>query len=111
MKRYEVRLLPLALADIESIYLYVLEQSLNAAVAAGFTDRIVERIERIGDAPRGGAPRPDLGDGIRLVPFERSAVIVYRVNDETVEVVNVFYGGRDFESIFRQDAPQDNHRK
>ena len=103
MKRYEVRLLPSALADIESIYLYVLEQSQNAAVAAGFTDRIVERVERIGDAPRGGAPRPDLGDGIRLVPFERSAVIVYRVIDETVEVVNVFYGGRDYAALMGKE--------
>lgn len=103
MKRYEVRLLPSALDDIESIYLYIFEQSLNAAVAAGFTDRILDRAERIGDVPNGGAPRPHLGEGIRLVAFERSAVIVYRVVIETVEVVNVFYGGRDYAALMEND--------
>lgn len=104
MERHEVRLLPSALADIESIYLYILEQSMNEVVAAGFTDRIVDRAERIGDVPHGGAPRPDLGESIRLVPFERSAVIVYRVVAEVVEIVNVFYGGRDYAALMGNDG-------
>ena len=36
-----------------------------------------------------------------MVPFERSAVIVYRVG-KTVEIVNVFYGGRDYEAAYRR---------
>jgi toxin ParE1/3/4 len=90
------------LVDLKSIYLYVLDKSSNAAVASSFTNnRIVDRAERIGDAPNGGAPRPDLGQGVRLVPFERSTVIIYRVASATVEIVNVFYGGRDYEALLR----------
>lgn len=101
MLRFPVVLLAGALTDLESIYLYILDKSGNAAVAAGFTDRIIDRAERIGDVPHGGAPRPDLGEGLRLVPFERSAVIIYRVAGEIVEITNVFYGGRDYEALMR----------
>jgi toxin ParE1/3/4 len=107
MQRLPVEFLASALADLESIYLYILDKSANAVVATGFTDRIVDRAEKIGDAPNGGAARPDLGQGLRLVPFERSAVIIYRVVPETVQIINVFYGGRDYEALLhgQPDTP------
>jgi toxin ParE1/3/4 len=64
-----------------------------------FTNRLVERCERIGNAPSGGVARPELGVDIRAVPFEDRAVILYRVTDEAVEIVNVFYRGRDYNAI------------
>jgi plasmid stabilization system protein ParE len=70
--------------------------NMNDAVAAGFAGRIIDRAGRTGDVPDGAAARPGLGGGIRLVPLERPAVIVYRVAAGVVEVVNVFYGGRDY---------------
>ena len=47
-------------------------------------------------APAGGAPRPDFGKNIRLVPFEKSAVILYTYEGDEVEIVAVFYGGQDY---------------
>lgn len=104
MKRFAVVFRPQALADIEAIFLYVLEQSQNFRTASGFTDRIFDRCERIGDVPRGGVAREDLGPGIRLVPFERSAVILYRLEAETVVIVNIFYGGRDYAALMQGQA-------
>ncbi len=100
MKRFPVEYRPDALEDIEAIFLYVLEASSNFTTASNFTDRIFKRCESVGNTPRGGVARPDLGEGIRIVPFEKTAVILYRLNGEVVEVVNVFYGGRDYEAIF-----------
>jgi len=34
-----------------------------------------------------------------MVPFEHTAIIAYRVT-EHVEIINVFYGGRDYESLY-----------
>ena len=45
----------------------------------------------------------DLGPGIRIAPFEHSAVVAYRVEDDAVEIVNVFYGGRDYEAALLDD--------
>lgn len=69
--------------------------------AAGFTDRIVARCARIGDAYRGGVARDDLGPGIRLVPFEKTAVVLYRVEETAVSIVSIFYGGRDYDALLR----------
>jgi toxin ParE1/3/4 len=50
--------------------------------------------------PYGGVSRQDLGDGIGLYPFEKSAVILYRIAEDAVEIVSIFYGGRDYDAIF-----------
>lgn len=74
----------------------------------GFVQRIKDRCERIGDAPHGGRPRDDLEPGLRTVPFERSAMIVYRVERDRVRITNIFYGGQDFEALFRDGRPDDD---
>jgi toxin ParE1/3/4 len=45
--------------------------------------------------------------GLRTVPFERKAVIAYRVT-KAVEITNIFYGGRDYEALYRShdDKPR-----
>lgn len=101
MKRLPVTYRPEAAADLEEIFLYVLDKSGDLITAKRFTNRIKARCDKIGNAPRGGAPRPDLGEGLRLVPFEKSAVILYRVTDIEVEIVNIFYGGRDYDALMR----------
>jgi toxin ParE1/3/4 len=102
MKRYGVDYLPHALEDMTSIFLYVLDISQNSTTAERYVDRIYARCEKIGDAPFGGVPREDLGAGIRMVAFERRAVILYRVEDEIVLITNVFSGGRDYEALLRK---------
>jgi len=59
------------------------------------------RCQRIGNAPMGGIARDDLQPGLRTVPFEHSAVIAYVVEDDQVSVTNVFYGGRDYDALYR----------
>lgn len=43
-----------------------------------------------------------------MVPFEHTAVIVYRIEAKRVRVTNVFYGGRDFEALYRANDPQED---
>lgn len=42
---------------------------------------------------------------LRTVPFERSAVIAYLVSD-SVEILNVFYGGKDYEALYQGRADE-----
>ncbi|TNM65172.1 type II toxin-antitoxin system RelE/ParE family toxin [Aliirhizobium smilacinae] len=99
MMRAPVTYRPNARKAIDAIFLYVLEASHSLPTAERFTNRILDRCESIGDAPFGGAARPDLGVGIRAVPFEGRAVILYRVKDEAKEISNIFYRGRDYHAI------------
>lgn len=107
MRRLRVKLQPEALADLTDIFREVLRISQNLPTARDFVKRIRDRCARIGDAPHGGRPRDDLEPGLRTVPFEHTAVIAYRVEADRVRVTNIFYGGRDFESLYRGHEPED----
>jgi toxin ParE1/3/4 len=90
-----------ARADLENLYLSVLELSQNKITAFRFYQRIHARCQRIGFVPHGGRPRDDLEEGLRMVPFEHSAVILYRVEPDRVRITNIFYRGRDYETLYR----------
>lgn len=99
VKMLPVTFRPAAADDLEEIFLFILERSQHHPTAKDFTDRIVTRCEKIGNAPNGGVARDDLGKGLRLVPFEKTAVIVYQVQPAAIQIVNIFYGGRDYEAL------------
>ncbi len=104
MQRLPVAYTQIAKDDLAAIFEYVLEKSRDLMTAIAYTDRIYARCETIGHAPRGGVMRNDLGNGIRMVPFERSAVILYRIEAGTVLITNIFAGGRDYEAILREGS-------
>jgi toxin ParE1/3/4 len=88
-----------ARSDLSVIFAIVLEMSRSLLTAERFVRRIEERCYRIGDAPRGGAPRDDIVPGLRIVPFEKRAVIAYFVDEDAVIISNIFYGGVDYEAL------------
>lgn len=75
-------------------------RSNNRVIAREFVERIKGRCSGIGNAPLGGISRDDLEPGLRTVPFEKSAVIAYKVEEDAVRIGNIFYGGRDFEALY-----------
>ena len=44
--------------------------------------------------PGRGALRPELGEHVRLLGFERRVSIAYCVDGDIVEILGVFYAGR-----------------
>ena len=101
IQRLPVVLNESALLDLQNIASYIFNQGGSERTALNFTDRIKARCHRIGDVPRGGRMRDDLIPGLRIVPFEHSAVIAYVVEQDMIRIINVFYGGRDFETLLR----------
>ncbi|TCR93257.1 type II toxin-antitoxin system RelE/ParE family toxin [Rhizobium sp. BK376] len=101
MKRYPVEYRPRASEDLLDIAAYILDQSRNINTTESYLDRIQARCTRIGDAPLGGVAREDLGPGIRMTVFEKSVVILYTIEAETVWITNVFSGGRDYETLLK----------
>jgi toxin ParE1/3/4 len=105
IRRLEVEYRESASNDLADILRYIAGASGNPDVALKFVLRIEERCQSIGNVPRGGRPRDDILPGLRTVPFEHSAVIAYVVEGDIVRIVNVFYGGRDYEALMRGDEP------
>ena len=103
VKVYKVSYREAASTDILDVYRWVYEVSLDPVTAERFTARLVAACQKIGEIPLGGRPRDDLSPGLRTVPFEKRAVIAYLIEAETVVITNVFYGGRDYEALYKQD--------
>lgn len=108
MRRLKVEYLPEAKNDLATIYEMILWASRNPATAYNFLQRIRARCRKIGDVPRGGRRRDDLAAGLRTVPFEHSAIIAYNIGPNRVNIVNVFYGGRDFEALYLDSPIEDD---
>ena len=106
MREVEVVYRPEAIDDLQQIYHFIVELSDDPGVARAYVLRIRERCRRIGAVPLGGTLRDDLAPGLRTVPFERRAVIAYRLTAAGAEITNIFYGGRDFEAVYRNRDTQ-----
>ncbi len=73
----------------------------DRARADRFLQDIEDRCRSLVDFPQQGRARNDLGPGYRVLFFARRAVVVYRLTEERIEVLRVFYGGRDYEKIIK----------
>jgi toxin ParE1/3/4 len=95
-----VRLTPDAEADLEGIGDRIAER--NAIRAVSYVREVRERCHRIGDFPHAGPPRPQWGEGVRIALHGRY-VIVYRVRDETVQILRVVHGARNLDALFEEE--------
>jgi toxin ParE1/3/4 len=97
-KRYEVVLDAEAEAQLEDLFMYI-AQDASIEVAERFTDAIVEQCEALSHFPNRGTPRDDIQPGLRTIAFRRAVTIAYAVEEDRVEVLGIFYRGRDYESL------------
>ena len=104
MQRANVRFRPEALNDLQDLFAFVLALSQSPVTARRYVGRIRARCEKIGDAPHGGVLRDDLAPGLRMVPFEHSAVVLYLVDESGVVITNNFYGRRNYAALFNSDG-------
>jgi toxin ParE1/3/4 len=99
--KFKVVLTPEAQADLLDLYDYI--------AVHGSPERAIAYIERIEKAcmslrtiPDRGTLREDLRPGLRVIGFERRALIAFRVRSDTVAILHILYGGRSLEHAFRQ---------
>jgi toxin ParE1/3/4 len=84
-------------SDLESIADWIAED--NPARALTFIAELRRRCETLVDAPKGYALVPRYEAlGIHRRPY-RDYLIFYRVTGETIEVLHVLHGARDYEVI------------
>jgi toxin ParE1/3/4 len=102
MDTYRVYFMPDAIKDLEEIYLYILEQSGFPDRAWNYMERLKSKCQELETFPIRGQLRNDLMDGLRIYPLDNKAVAAFLVSetDLTVQVLNVFYGGRDYDALF-----------
>lgn len=87
---------PEAEADLADIYDHIAAGS--PARAGRFVALLRKRCEPLRQHPQIGRARDDLRPGLRGLPVERYLVI-YRILEGAVEIINVVHGSRDIEAV------------
>ena len=93
---------PRAEEDLEAIYQFIAQDS--PVRAFNFIEQIQQRCDLLRDSPEQGRARPDLRTSLRVIPYGRSVVITYEITDGTIEILRIFYGGQDYETIMSGDG-------
>jgi toxin ParE1/3/4 len=101
VKRFEVRFLAAAVADLDKLFSHIArESSMEAA------DRYLDRLEHfclsLSTLPARGTIVPGRVPGLRRIGFEHRATILFRVGEDKVEILRILYGGRDLTPVLEE---------
>ncbi|NKM81943.1 type II toxin-antitoxin system RelE/ParE family toxin [Rhizobium leguminosarum bv. viciae] len=92
---------PRAEKDLLDIYAFIAAD--NSIAAMEFIRRLRQICHGLEDMPERGAPREDFAPGVRILVFERRVTIAYRVVKDRVQILRLFYAGRNTPSAFREN--------
>lgn len=101
MKKYDVYLMPDAISDLENIYDFIAKQSGFPRRAWLYIDKLHHKCQELKTSPVRGRQRDDIMKGLRIYPFDKKTIAAFVVDGERsiVRILNIFYGGRDYETI------------
>ncbi len=104
--KYNIILTEQADTDLRSIYEYIAFTLIEPAIAAGQLDRIEKGIMSLDEMPerfRMFEKEPWRSRGLRQMPVDNFIVFyIPRIEDKTVNVFRVMYGGRDIDEQFKK---------
>lgn len=95
---------PEAEEQLIDLYRYITAAG-SPEAAARFADLIVTFCEELATFPHRGKARDDIRPGLRIIGYRRRAIVAFAVTEQTLLIVGVFYGGRDYESVLAE--PED----
>lgn len=85
---------PEARDDLFALYDHIAAEA-GPARALAYIGRIETACRRLEMFPERGQSRDDLRPGLRVIGFERRAVIALHVDTERVTILRILHGGRD----------------
>ena len=85
--------------DLRSIGMYIGRKERRPAVGAKVMREIREKCDHYARHPLTGTSRTEFGEGCRLGVHSRW-VILYRPTGDGIEVLRIFDGAEDYESLF-----------
>lgn len=83
---------PAAQADLLDIAVFIAQN--NPARALTFVDELESKCDALGGAPGIGTLRPELGEGICMLPHGRY-LIFYRAVNQDLRIERIMHGARD----------------
>ena len=103
MISYDVQFSPHALKQLERIYCYVAGKS-SPVTALRFVSSIKDHCQTLSLIPYRGVPRDDIWPGLRLIGFQQSINIVFKITEESIIIVGIYYGGQNYADGFTENG-------
>ena len=101
METYDVSLTPDSIVDLAAIYRFIVDESGFPEIAWICIERLREKCYSLERAPIRGHKRDDLRANLRILAIDKNAAAAFEVDELhlTVTILNIFYGGEDYETI------------
>lgn len=90
-----------ALEQLEELYDYIADAG-SPESAARCTDAIITYRETLANFPFRGIARDDIRPGLRTMGYKKRVIIAFAVLEDSVAVLGIFYGGRDYKAILTE---------
>ena len=90
---------PRAKQQLTDLYLWIAQQSGYPERAQRYIFAILDFCDNLPEFPMIGIARDDLRPGLRTIGFRRRIVIAFAVNETTVAIHGIYYGGQDYEAL------------
>jgi plasmid stabilization system protein ParE len=97
-------LTPLAAGDLNEIWDYIAEDSIEAADRT--LSEIQTAIQKLVQRPGIGHPREDLADKRHRFLLVHSYLIVFRVGTDPIQIIRVLHAARDVQIILEMPSEQ-----
>ena len=95
---------PRAREHLTDLYTWIADESGFPDRAENYVTAILDYCDNLATFPFIGVVRDDLRPGLRTLGFRKRVVIAFAVTDESVDVLGIYYGGRDYETLIAADA-------
>ena len=97
----KIKFSPEAISDLQQIKAYIIDELCNEQAALNTIGKIIKKIRMLADFPASGAPFSS------IVDFETdyrflvcgNYMVFYRIEDQTINIIRVLYGRRNFMQI------------
>ncbi|HKT14938.1 MAG TPA: type II toxin-antitoxin system RelE/ParE family toxin [Allosphingosinicella sp.] len=99
---YRIVVTPEARDQLDRLHAYIAAAA-GEEIASRFVDAIIDHIATLQAFPKRGTARDDLRAGLRTLAWRRRVTITFVVEEADVVVIGIFYGGRDFETLLKED--------
>ena len=97
MTSFRVIFQPEAIEQLEALEDYIAAEA-SPAIAAQYSDAIIESCNALRDFPHRGTLREDIRPGLRTISHRGRTIIVFSVGNERVDIIGIFYGGQNWEA-------------
>jgi len=100
--RYAVVFTPEAQEQLAALYRYIAVAA-SSTVAERYVSAVIAYCESLQTFPHRGTRRDDIRTGLRIMNYKKRVAIAFNVDAEQVSILGVFYGGQDYETVFKSD--------